>query len=187
MFEATVYQGFSRIAWGVALAWIVFACVKGYGGAINSFLSWSFFSPLAKLCFMVYFIHLDITKYFALSFTFTVDMMPILMVSVSAPYGEEKRSINHYSAWLFFFLQTYFVIALSMVCFGVAFVGTLVVEAPFINLEKLLIGSKCFQKDIETLNLLCKPSLFISLSPFRAFTQEIRLSSCVCLCWKRLH
>ena len=27
-----LYGGFARFAWGLSLAWLVFACVKGYGG-----------------------------------------------------------------------------------------------------------------------------------------------------------
>ena len=32
--EATniAYGSLHRLAWGLALAWVVFACVKGYGG-----------------------------------------------------------------------------------------------------------------------------------------------------------
>ena len=28
-FEAAVYEGFTRLAWSVALGWVVIACVKG--------------------------------------------------------------------------------------------------------------------------------------------------------------
>ena len=31
-FESAFYHGFSRIAWGLALSWVTFACVKGHGG-----------------------------------------------------------------------------------------------------------------------------------------------------------
>ena len=27
-----IYGGFHRLAWGVALGWVVFACCRGYGG-----------------------------------------------------------------------------------------------------------------------------------------------------------
>ncbi len=33
-----MYGSFHRLAWGVALAWMVWACVKGYGGSQNSLL-----------------------------------------------------------------------------------------------------------------------------------------------------
>jgi len=27
-----VYGGFHRLAWGMALSWVIFACCRGYGG-----------------------------------------------------------------------------------------------------------------------------------------------------------
>ncbi len=30
--EHVMYSGFHRFCWGLACAWVVFACVKGYGG-----------------------------------------------------------------------------------------------------------------------------------------------------------
>ena len=27
-----IYGGFHRLAWGLALSWVVFACCRGYGG-----------------------------------------------------------------------------------------------------------------------------------------------------------
>ena len=29
-----IYGGFHRLAWGLALGWLVFACCRGYGGAL---------------------------------------------------------------------------------------------------------------------------------------------------------
>jgi|GEM_PF-6596755 len=30
--ETGIYVGFTRLAWGIGMAWIVFACIYGYGG-----------------------------------------------------------------------------------------------------------------------------------------------------------
>ena len=30
--ENVIYESFSRFAWGVALAWVIFICHSGYGG-----------------------------------------------------------------------------------------------------------------------------------------------------------
>lgn len=56
--EGAFYLSLSRIAWPIALAWIVFACINGYGGPINRFLSWSFWEPLSRLSYCMYIWHL---------------------------------------------------------------------------------------------------------------------------------
>ena len=62
-FEAAVYEMFTRLAWSVAMGWVVIACVKGYGGLINKFLSWGLFQSLAKVSYMVYLTHLTVMTY----------------------------------------------------------------------------------------------------------------------------
>ena len=61
-FEACVYEMLSRLAWSVALGWVVVACAKGWGGPINKFLSWGVFQPLAKISYMTYLTHLTVMK-----------------------------------------------------------------------------------------------------------------------------
>jgi len=55
--EEAFYWTFGRVAWPLALCWIVFACVNGYGGPINGFLSCPLWQPLAKLSFCMYIWH----------------------------------------------------------------------------------------------------------------------------------
>ena len=55
--EEVLYNVLSRLTWGVALAFVVYACHNGYGGWLNSGLSWSFWTPLARLCFLTFLIH----------------------------------------------------------------------------------------------------------------------------------
>lgn len=52
-----IYQGFHRQLWALANAWIIYACIKGYGGALNWFLSFPIWQPLAKLTYCIYIIH----------------------------------------------------------------------------------------------------------------------------------
>ncbi|KAH8281084.1 hypothetical protein KR054_010180, partial [Drosophila jambulina] len=54
------YVSLSRIAWPLALSWVVFACMQGYGGLANSFLASPLWQPLSKLSFCVYICHLFI-------------------------------------------------------------------------------------------------------------------------------
>ena len=49
----------SLFAWGLCLAWLIFACCRGLGGVINSLLTWSGWSPIAKISFMTYLVHMD--------------------------------------------------------------------------------------------------------------------------------
>lgn len=55
--EAALYAGMHRTSWAAAVAWVVFACVSGHGGAVNALLSWKPFAPLARLSYCVYLVH----------------------------------------------------------------------------------------------------------------------------------
>jgi peptidoglycan/LPS O-acetylase OafA/YrhL len=67
LFAATFYNTFQRLAWPLALSWVIFACVKGYGGPINDFLSWSIFGPLSRLTYCSYLFHISILEIFGAS------------------------------------------------------------------------------------------------------------------------
>ncbi|KAH8382323.1 hypothetical protein KR009_002919 [Drosophila setifemur] len=51
------YTTLSRIAWPLALGWVVFACMQGYGGMANSFLSSPLWQPLSRLSYSIYMWH----------------------------------------------------------------------------------------------------------------------------------
>merc|ERR1712137_1192825 len=109
-----IYGSFHRFAWSIAVAWVVFACIQGYGGVVNRFLSWSFFAPLGRLTYCVYLIHLNfITMYIA-----------------------RMRTPIYYTA--FDTVMLYF--SFLIISFCLAFVASLTVEASFLNLEKLLFS-----------------------------------------------
>ena len=59
-YEAGFYEGLTRLAWSVALGWVVIACAKGKGGIVNKFLSWGVFQPIAKISYMTYLTHLSV-------------------------------------------------------------------------------------------------------------------------------
>ncbi|KAH8387903.1 hypothetical protein KR093_010286, partial [Drosophila rubida] len=52
------YVTLTRIAWPIALVWVVFACKYGYGGMANSFLSSPMWQPLSKLSYCAYIWHI---------------------------------------------------------------------------------------------------------------------------------
>ncbi|KAH8272280.1 hypothetical protein KR044_006721, partial [Drosophila immigrans] len=57
------YVTLTRIAWPIALAWVVFACKYGYGGLANSFLSSPMWQPLSKLSYCAYIWHMFLQQF----------------------------------------------------------------------------------------------------------------------------
>lgn len=55
--EAVFYETFSRISWCLAIGWIVFACQTGYGGPINSILSFKMWAPFCRVTYCMYIVH----------------------------------------------------------------------------------------------------------------------------------
>ena len=55
--ENVMYFMFSRTVFSIGIALMIYACHNGFGGAINKFLSWSFWVPLSRLTFMTYLFH----------------------------------------------------------------------------------------------------------------------------------
>ena len=37
MAENILYGGFHRLAWSIAVAWVIFTCCRGYGGKVQAF------------------------------------------------------------------------------------------------------------------------------------------------------
>merc|ERR1711872_554494 len=104
-----------RSAWGLALAWIIFACARGYGGPIDLFLSWGFWAPLAKITYSCYLIHFGVINW-TLS-------MPSYRVLAVQPYLV-FRCIGNVCVAMFF---------------GLVMVGLF--ESPMMHLEKLLFAA----------------------------------------------
>ena len=87
--EAVLYIGFHKVGWSLALAWVVFACVNGYGGIINKFLSWGFFLPLARMQYVVYLIHFDFTLAFFSSLTYSIELTDV--IAVRSKFNQAKN------------------------------------------------------------------------------------------------
>ncbi|GFY45077.1 nose resistant to fluoxetine protein 6 [Trichonephila inaurata madagascariensis] len=54
---ASFYNALNRICFACGLAWVIFVCLIGQGGFVNSILSWKFLIPLSRLTFCTYLIH----------------------------------------------------------------------------------------------------------------------------------
>ncbi len=107
--ENVVYFMFSRFAFGVALALLVFICHNGYGGWVNTFLSMSMWLPLSRLAFNAYLIH------------------PVVLSTV---YGYLRTPLHLTEVEL-----SVYAVGVSVLSFAAAFLLTVFVEFPFGNLE----------------------------------------------------
>ncbi|XP_057365085.1 nose resistant to fluoxetine protein 6-like [Daphnia carinata] len=108
------YGSLHRTAWAIAVAWIVYACTRGYGGFVNRLLSWKGFLPLSRLSYCVFLIHYSYLDVFYAS----------------------NRKLVYYT--FLSQLTTYFGILATV--FGLAFVVSITVEASFLNVEKLVFA-----------------------------------------------
>ncbi|XP_023240696.1 nose resistant to fluoxetine protein 6-like [Centruroides sculpturatus] len=108
-----LYAATCRPIWTLCIAWVTIICITGHGGIINEILSWKCFVPLSRLCYLAYLLH------------------PLMMYL----YVSYARSPIHFSQYV----MVYMFLGHLCVTFGLAFVYTLIFEAPFVRLEKLFI------------------------------------------------
>ncbi|KAL9976510.1 hypothetical protein ACROYT_G013819 [Oculina patagonica] len=113
-FENIMYGTFSRFAWGLALAWVVYACHRGFGGLVNRILSAHLWIPLSRLTYTAYLVH------------------PIVLFTFFASFETVLAYSDLHLA--FYFAGT---VSLS---YSVAFIVSVCVEFPMLQLEKLLFN-----------------------------------------------
>ncbi|XP_022092075.1 nose resistant to fluoxetine protein 6-like isoform X2 [Acanthaster planci] len=110
-----VYASVSRFVWALSLAWVVYACKYGYGGWINSFLSWHFWVPLSRVTFSAYLIH------------------PIVILV----FYDNFASPWHFSVYL----TAFYFAGVASISYFIAIFLALAIEYPCANLEKLFLPS----------------------------------------------
>jgi peptidoglycan/LPS O-acetylase OafA/YrhL len=108
-----LYNGFGRTARSIGVAWVIYACITGHGGFVNSILSWKVFIPLSRLTYCGYLLHLYIM------YNFLID---------------QKNSL-HFDQFLTSVLYCGFIV-ISLV---LAFVMSLAFELPFMTLDSVLV------------------------------------------------
>ncbi|KAK0053765.1 nose resistant to fluoxetine protein 6, partial [Biomphalaria pfeifferi] len=113
---AALYNAVARSAWGVCVCWVIIACSSGYGGPVNTLLSWSPFVALGRLTYMAYLIH------------------PCIMYVY---FGNQEslyllNDTNIVISYLGILLFTYLA----------SFILMLALESPWIGLEKALLRNK---------------------------------------------
>ncbi|XP_067135120.1 O-acyltransferase like protein-like [Centruroides vittatus] len=79
------HQLLSPIAWTAITAWICVACISGYGGVVNKFLSFDFFVVMDRLGFWIYLMHPVVYLY--------------VFGKIRSPY-----SVTDISLWMLFLL-----------------------------------------------------------------------------------
>ncbi|XP_076436701.1 nose resistant to fluoxetine protein 6-like [Babylonia areolata] len=106
------YNAMARPAWGASVAWVIFACVTGNGGFVNTILSWKALIPLSRLTYCIYLLHIMIltTYIFSRDTTFYFSDANVVVLFLG----------------------------LLVVCYMVSAVVSLAFEAPMMALEKLL-------------------------------------------------
>ncbi|KPJ06931.1 Nose resistant to fluoxetine protein 6 [Papilio machaon] len=109
----SLINSFMRPAWALGLGWVIFACVHGYGGPINWFLTLNVWKLPARLSYAMYILHFSLMMIFNSSNT-----APIYF---TVPY-------------IIFLFYGYFVLT-----FIVAIVLTVLIDMPFSILFKLLL------------------------------------------------
>ncbi|XP_057379360.1 nose resistant to fluoxetine protein 6-like [Daphnia carinata] len=110
------YGAFHHSAWAIAVGWIIFTCTHGYGGFINQFLSWKLFLPFSRLSYAAYLIHYNMIK----------------------AYASHLRKPFYFTECVY--ATTY--VGILVITFAIAFVLSVVVEMPFLNLDKFFFPIK---------------------------------------------
>ncbi|GFT13897.1 nose resistant to fluoxetine protein 6, partial [Nephila pilipes] len=121
--EVLLYATFYKVAFTIGVAWLTFCCITGRGGILNDFLSWKVWVPLSKLTFLIYLIQ------------------PIFQTLFIANF----KSTQEYSH-LFFIIQFFGFLCISSL---LAMICNLLVESPFLSLEKLLLKADNGKKEMD--------------------------------------
>ncbi|XP_045447506.1 O-acyltransferase like protein-like [Melitaea cinxia] len=109
-----IINSFMRLIWSIALSWIIFACVKGYGGPINWFLTLSVWKLPSRISYAMYLYHYPLTFVIA---------------------GTQLATV-HFSMGL----RIYEFMSVLMLSFLLAFFMTVIIDAPFSIYTKILIS-----------------------------------------------
>ncbi|KAI8505979.1 hypothetical protein Bbelb_163320 [Branchiostoma belcheri] len=112
LFFVTVH----RVIWAMAIGWMVVACYHGYGGVVNTILSWNVWVPLSRLTYSAYLIH------------------PIVMYLT---YHTAESAIH-----LTTFNMIHLFLGHLMLGYGLAVLVFVFVESPTISLLKIAVGNR---------------------------------------------
>ncbi|XP_034117935.1 nose resistant to fluoxetine protein 6-like [Drosophila albomicans] len=114
MLGDALYYTLTRLGWPLALCWVVFACMQGYGGMANSFLSCPLWQPLSKLSYSVYIWHILIQE------------MNVRRIQTNTYFSDYEMMLKFWSDFGFTVLVSY--------------ATYVTIEAPLGGLESLLLS-----------------------------------------------
>ncbi|XP_076252110.1 nose resistant to fluoxetine protein 6 [Rhynchophorus ferrugineus] len=106
------YSSLSHSAWALGLAWIVVACVTGYGGIVNKILSLPILYPFSRVTYCAYLIHPIIIR--------------AMVMTTDSPLH-----LGSMITMVIFLGQT-------VASFGLSFILSLVFEAPIVSLLRII-------------------------------------------------
>ncbi|XP_016950512.1 nose resistant to fluoxetine protein 6 [Drosophila biarmipes] len=110
------YYTLTRVGFPMALCWVIFACMQGYGGLANSFLSSPLWQPLSRLSYSVYMWHMFIQEVNTRS------------MRTNSYFSDYRTMLNFWSTFGITFLFAYLM--------------HLLIEAPFGGLGNFLVPKK---------------------------------------------
>lgn len=87
--ENGLYISLSRVAWALALSYIIFACAHGYGGPVNWFLSLSLWQPLSRLSYSIYLLHVFVSVVVLIRAKGTLEVSELFAVSLRFMLGPQ--------------------------------------------------------------------------------------------------
>lgn len=111
-----LYDAFSRVAWSIAVCYIIIACALGFGGPINWFLSHPRWQPFSRLCYSTNLLHFPIIMGLSAS------------IKSSFFFDKFKAVLDSVGVYTF-------TIFLSIIAF-------LAIETPFLLIENLIFKPK---------------------------------------------
>lgn len=133
-----LYDALSRIAWSIALCYIIFACIRNSGGPINWFLSHPLWQPISRLSYSIYLTHIFIiwitmaTTKTSLYFSEWIAVCAIVRIYFWLDLNSSKI--------FFFYSQYHAFLGNYVLTVFVSILATLAFESPILAIEKLVFS-----------------------------------------------
>ncbi|KAF1753155.1 hypothetical protein GCK72_019711 [Caenorhabditis remanei] len=75
VFIRASYYNFSRIAWAIAVSWVIVANHMGWGGPIDNFMSHPIWQPFGRLSYCAYIVHLMVLYWYFMYYSIPATVM----------------------------------------------------------------------------------------------------------------